>query len=113
MGEQEGYGLNWVLNRHGDEISLAARVLEPVSGRVMEVFTTEPAVQFYSANRLDGTLMGKAGKPYGRRCAFCIEPQHDPDSPNRPEFPSTVLRPGWQHHHETVYKFSVHPSPRQ
>jgi len=102
-----GYGMNWALNKRGDEMSLAARVFEPVSGRVMEVFTTEPAVQFYSANRLDGTITGKAGKPYGCRHAFCIEPQHYPDSPNRPEFPSTVLRPGEQYHHETVYKFSI------
>ncbi len=101
-----GYDHNFVLNRSGPEPSLAARVFEPETGRVLEVLTTEPGVQFYSANFLDGQVRGKGGAAYGRRCALCLETQHYPDSPNQPEFPSTVLRPGDEYRSTTVYRFS-------
>ena len=84
----------------------AARVVEPSSGRVMEVYTTEPGVQFYTGNFLDGTIKGKGGRAYQRRYGFCLETQHFPDSPNKPEFPSTVLKPGRQFHSTTVFRFS-------
>ncbi len=102
-----GYDHNWVLNRTGAELSLAARVSEPTTGRVMDVFTTEPGVQFYTGNSLDGSLHGKNNAVYARRHAFCLETQHFPDSPNRPEFPSTVLRPGESYSSTTVYRFST------
>ena len=103
----KGYDHNWVLNRTGSGLSLAARVEEPTTGRVMEVSTTEPGIQFYTGNFLDGTLKGKGGKVYGLRSAFCLETQHYPDSPNKPSFPSTVLKPGQTYHTTTVYKFSA------
>jgi aldose 1-epimerase len=102
-----GYDHNWVLNSDDSSLSIAARVFEPTSGRVMEVLTNEPGVQFYTANFLDGSLTGKEGAVYGRRCALCLETQHFPDSPNRPEFPSTVLRPGEVYRTTTVYRFSA------
>ena len=102
-----GYDHNWVLNKTDDELALAVRVYEPSSGRVMEVFTTEPGVQFYAGNFLDGSITGKANKVYKHRYGFCLEPQHFPDSPNKPDFPSVVLRPGQKYTHITVYKFSV------
>jgi aldose 1-epimerase len=102
----KGYDHNWVLNKKGDSLSLAARVVEPVSGRVMEVWTTEPGLQFYSGNFLNGKDIGKGGKPYPFRGAFCLEAQHFPDSPNHPEFPSLVLKPGERYEQRTVYKFS-------
>ncbi|MGB6648981.1 MAG: aldose epimerase family protein, partial [Bacteroidota bacterium] len=86
-----GYDHNWVLNREGDKLMLAARVHEKGSGRVMEVFTTEPGLQFYSGNFLDGSAVGKGGVPYEHRFGFCLETQHFPDSPNQEKFPSTVL----------------------
>lgn len=102
-----GYDHNFVLNKkHAKEFSLAARVVEQKSGRVLEVFTQEPGVQFYTANWMDGSLQG-AGWDYTRRSAFCLEPQHFPDSPNRPEFPSTILRPGEEYTSMMSYKFSV------
>jgi aldose 1-epimerase len=101
-----GYDHNFILNRTGDGLSLAARVTEPNSGRVMEVLTTEPAIQFYTGNFLDGTIRGKGGKVYGRRSAFCLETQHYPDSPNHPSFPSTVLKPGATYRTITVYRFT-------
>jgi aldose 1-epimerase len=101
-----GYDHNFILNRTGDGLSLAARVTEPNSGRVMEVLTTEPAIQFYTGNFLDGTIRGKGGKVYGRRSAFCLETQHYPDSPNHPSFPSTVLKPGATYRTTTVYRFT-------
>jgi len=102
-----GYDHNFVLNRKaGDPISLAARVEEPKTGRVMEVWTTEPGVQFYTGNFLDGSLRGK-GVSYIKRSAFCLETQHFPDSPNKPEFPSTELKPGQRYHTTTIYKFSA------
>jgi len=102
-----GYGMNYLFCKREGELSLAARVVEPTSGRVLEIFTTEPAMQLYTANRLDGTIVGKGGKRYGPRSAVCLEPQHVPDSPNKPQFPSTVLRPGQEFRSTTVYKFSV------
>jgi aldose 1-epimerase len=103
----KGYDHNWVLNRNGRRLSLAARVEEPSTGRVLEVSTTEPGIQFYTGNFLDGTAKGKGGKAYGLRSGFCLETQHFPDSPNKPEFPSTVLKPGEKFHSTTVFKFSV------
>lgn len=85
----------------------AARVVEPSSGRVMEVYTTEPGIQFYSGNFLDGSLTGKGGAVYRFRTGFCLETQHFPDSPNQPAFPSTILRPGEEYRSRTVYRFGV------
>ncbi len=102
-----GYDHNWVLDGESDSLRLAARVYEPVSGRLMEIATTEPGIQFYSGNFLDGSLTGKDGQPIGHRTGFCLETQHFPDSPNRPEFPSTTLRPGQIYRTRTVYAFSV------
>jgi len=100
-----GYDHNWVLNRTGNGLSLAARVSEPASGRAMEVWTTEPGIQFYSGNFLDGSNVGKGGKVYAYRTGLCLETQHFPDSPNKPQFPSTVLKPGEKFTSTTVYKF--------
>ena len=102
-----GYDHNFVLNRSGEGLAPAARVYEPTTGRVMEVSTTEPAVQFYTGNFLDGTLTGKGGVTYARRSALCLETQHYPDSPNKPDFPSTTLNPGETYRSTTVYKFSA------
>ncbi len=102
-----GYDHNFVLNHPPGELGVAARVFDPASGRVMEVLTTEPAVQFYTANNLNGSLTGKGGWKYEKRNAFCLEPQHFPDSPNQPSFPSVVLRPGQTYRHTTIYRFSV------
>jgi aldose 1-epimerase len=102
-----GYDHNWVINRKDNSLVLAARVHEPTSGRVLEVFTTQPGVQFYSGNFLDGTITGKHGHVYKQRFGFCLETQHFPDSPNHPDFPSTILRPGQTFHSETVFKFST------
>jgi aldose 1-epimerase len=101
-----GYDHNFVLNRAGDGLSPAAKVTEAKSGRVMEVLTTEPAIQFYTGNFLDGSIRGKGGKVYGRRSALCLETQHYPDSPNHPGFPSTELKPGATYHTTTVFRFS-------
>jgi aldose 1-epimerase len=86
---------------------LAATAYAPKSGRVMEVFTVEPGIQFYSGNFLDGTNMGKDKKVYKHRYGLCLETQHFPDSPNKPEFPSTILQPGKEYSTSTVYKFST------
>jgi len=102
-----GYDHNFVLNRPGEGLVHAARVYEPVSGRVLDVSTTEPGVQFYSGNFLDGSIKGKSGRVYQRRFGFCLETQHFPDSPNRPQFPPTILRPGLEYRSRTVYAFSV------
>jgi aldose 1-epimerase len=102
-----GYDHNFVLNRQGAGLSLAARVHEPVSGRTMEIATTEPGIQFYSGNFLDGTLTGKGGRVYKHRSGFCLETQHYPDSPNHANFPSTVLRPGETYKTQTVFTFGV------
>jgi aldose 1-epimerase len=100
-----GYDHNFIINRKGNDLTLAARVAEPKSGRVLEVRTTEPGVQFYSANSLDA--VGKSGHAYRKRDAFCLETQHFPDSPNEPTFPTTTLRPGQTFHSVTVYAFSA------
>jgi aldose 1-epimerase len=103
-----GYDHNWVLNVYDqEEPVLAATVYEPESGRFMEIHTTEPGIQFYSGNFLDGSITGKSGRAYGARSAFCLETQHYPDSPNRPEFPSVVLNPGETYKTTTIHKFSV------
>jgi aldose 1-epimerase len=102
-----GYDHNFVINRAGSGLEPAARVSEPKTGRVLDVSTTEPGVQFYSANFLDGTLTGKGGKVYGPHSAFCLETQHFPDSPNKPEFPSVELKPGGRYRTATVYRFST------
>jgi aldose 1-epimerase len=102
-----GYDHNFVIRRGGNGTELAARVREPESGRVMEVYTTEPGVQFYSGNFLDGTITGKQGHVYKHRFGFALETQHFPDSPNHPDFPSTILKPGQVYRSRTVYKFSV------
>lgn len=102
-----GYDHNYVLDRTGAGLELAATVRAPASGRVMEVLTTEPGVQFYSGNFLDGSHIGKRGVAYERRSGFCLETQHYPDSPNQPGFPSTVLRPGETYASQTVYKFTA------
>lgn len=102
-----GYDHNFVLNKtHEKELSLAARVHEKNSGRVLEVFTQEPGIQFYTGNWMDGSLTGK-GWNYTRRCGLCLEPQHFPDSPNQPNFPNTILRPGEEYTSVMSYKFSV------
>lgn len=102
-----GYDHNFVLDSAAGKLALAATVYEPTSGRVLEVLTTEPGLQFYSGNFLDGRLTGKAGKPYVHRGAFCLETQHFPDSVHRPAFPSTILRPGETYRSTTVYRFSA------
>jgi aldose 1-epimerase len=104
-----GYDHNFVLHRlPGDTaVSLAARVYEPASGRVMEIYTDQPGLQFYSGNYLDGTLKGKGGAVYGRRSGFAMETQHFPDSPNHPGFPSTILKAGQEYRTRTIYVFGV------
>ena len=102
-----GYDHNWVLKRSAPGRQLAARVIEPTTGRSLEVSTTEPGVQFYTGNFLDGTITGKGGRVYQRRSGFCLETQHFPDSPNQPKFPSTILRPGSAYDSQTVFRFGV------
>lgn len=104
-----GYDHNFVLNRAdgAGAPTLAARVYEPTTGRVMEIHTTEPGLQFYSGNFLDGSLTGKGGVVYGHRTGFAMETQHFPDSPNQPGFPSTILRPGGEYRSRTIYSFST------
>jgi aldose 1-epimerase len=101
-----GYDHNWVLNG-GTGLRLAAHVEEPGSGRVLEVYTDQPGVQFYTGNFLDGAIKGKGGKVYGRRSGFCLETQHFPDSPNKPAFPSTVLKPGQKFQSTTTFAFKT------
>ena len=101
-----GYDHCFVLNKKGEEMSLVARVTEPTSGRLMEVTTTQPAVQLYCGNFLDGSITAD-GKTYEKHYGFCLETQHYPDSPNRPEYPTTVLKPGETYKHTTVHKFGV------
>jgi aldose 1-epimerase len=103
----KGYDHNWVVDGAAGTLRLAARVRDPGSGRVMEVLTTEPGIQFYSGNFLDGSNIGKGGVAYRHRAGFCLETQHFPDSPNHPSFPSTVLRPGQEYRSTTVYRFSA------
>jgi len=106
----KGYDHNWVLNRAGSAegaLVLAARATEPTTGRTLDVFTTEPGIQFYSGNFLDGTITGKDGRIYKHRYGFCLETQHFPDSPNHPNFPSTILRAGREYRSTTVFQFGV------
>jgi aldose 1-epimerase len=102
-----GYDHNWVLDRRGSGLELAARLEDPGSGRVLEVLTEEPGIQFYSGNFLDGTLYGTSGRAYRQGDGLALETQHYPDSPNHPNFPSTVLRPGERYDTTTVYRFST------
>jgi len=100
-----GYDHNYVLNSGGGTLALCARVYEPTSGRVMEIHTIEPGIQFYTGNFLDGSITGKSGKVYNKHYGFCLETQHFPDSPNKPDFPSVVLKPGQKYTTVTVHKF--------
>lgn len=107
LGFAGGYDHNYVLDQPDGTLAHAATVHEPTSGRVMAMWTTEPGVQFYTGNFLDGTLTGKRGVPYPFRGGFCLETQHFPDSPNQPAFPSTILRPGQVYRSTTLYRFST------
>jgi aldose 1-epimerase len=102
-----GYDHNYVLNNTDGNIRLVAKVIEPETGRSMEVYTDQPGIQFYSGNFLDGSNIGKGGKPYKKHFGFCLETQHFPDSPNHENFPTTILRPGEKYKTQTVYKFGV------
>jgi aldose 1-epimerase len=104
-----GYDHNWVINKPLGKLGLQARVFEPATGRVLEMWSTEPGVQFYTGNFLDGSITGKDGKVYSRRTGFCLEPQHYPDSPNKPGFPTTELKPGKTYQNTIVYRFLVQP----
>jgi aldose 1-epimerase len=107
LGFTGGYDHNFVLNDSSGALRLAARAFDPSSARTLEVFTTQPGIQFYSGNFLDGSLTGKGGVVYQKHAGFCLEPQHFPDSPNHPNFPSTVLLPGEEYKQTTVFRFSV------
>lgn len=102
-----GYDFNYVINKEEGELAFAASAYEPESGRYMEVFTTEPGVQLYTGNHLKGIEIGKTGVAYTKRTGFCLETQHFPDSPNKPNFPSTLLLPGEKFNSTTIYKFST------
>ena len=102
-----GYDHNWVLENQGGKLALAATLYDKESGRFMEVLTTEPGLQFYCGNFLDGTLTGRSGKKYEKRSGLCLETQHYPDSPNHPNFPSTILQPGKTLTSTTIYRFST------
>ncbi len=102
-----GYDHNFVLRGGGGNMGLAAQVYEPKNGRMMEISTTEPGIQFYTGNFLDGSITGKGGKIYQKNFGFCLETQHFPDSPNKPIFPSSILRPGEVYKTQTVHKFST------
>jgi aldose 1-epimerase len=106
----KGYDHNWVLNKSENnpkELSFAAKVVEPISGRTMEVWTTAPGLQFYTGNFLDGADIGKSGKPYGRRSALCLEPQHFPDAMNHPNFPSIILSPLDTYQQKSIFRFGT------
>jgi aldose 1-epimerase len=103
----KGYDHNFVIRKEKDSLALAVRVVEPVSGRTVELYTTEPGVQFYSGNFMDGKTIGKRGVPYAFRTGFAMEPQHFPDSPNQKNFPSVVLKPGDTYRQTSVFRFSV------
>ena len=102
-----GYDHNFVLNTGGSKLAFAVRVEEPKFGRVMEIFTTQPGLQFYTGNRLDGRLTGVGGIVFSQHAGFCLEPQHFPDSVNHPDFPSTILRPGETFKSTSIYKFTT------
>ncbi|KAA6306266.1 Aldose 1-epimerase, partial [termite gut metagenome] len=101
----KGYDHNWVLNTGGDITQLAAKVTSPVTGITLEVYTNEPGIQVYTGNFLDGTVKGKKGIVYEQRAAICLETQHYPDSPNKPDWPSVILEPGQTYHSQCIYKF--------
>ena len=104
----KGYDHNWIVNQKSSgDLTWMSTVREPTSGRMMEVWSTEPATQFYTGNFLDGTITGKGGWTYQFRNGFCFEPQHFPDSPNHPAFPTTVLNPGEKYSNTIIYKFSA------
>jgi aldose 1-epimerase len=105
----KGYDHNWVIRKPPGQLALMAHVYEPTSGRVLDVLSTEPGLQFYSGNFLDGSLTGKYSRAYQFRNGFCMEPQHYPDSPNQPNFPSVVLKPGQVYHNTILYRFSTQP----
>ncbi len=107
----KGYDHNWVLDKTPGKLTEAAELYEPVTGRVLQVLTTEPGLQFYSGNFLDGTITGKQGRVYLKRSGLCLETQHFPDSPNHPNFPSTELKPGERYHTVTVFKFGTRSEP--
>lgn len=107
LGFGKGYDHNYVLTRTGAGLAEAAQVYEPLTGRTLTITTTEPGIQLYTGNFLDGTLTGKGGRVYPHRGGFCLETQHYPDSPNQPKFPSTVLRPGEEYKTQTVFAFGV------
>ncbi len=107
LGFTGGYDHNFVLNDYDGSLRSAARLYEATTGRVLEILTTEPGIQFYSGNFLDGSLVGKNGVVYERYGGLCLEPQHFPDAPNHPNFPSTVLRAGEEYRHTTVFRFSA------
>jgi aldose 1-epimerase len=102
-----GYDHNWVLNTKGDLAQLAAKVVSPASGVTMEVYTNEPGIQVYTGNFLDGKVKGKKGIVYNQRAAVCLETQHYPDSPNKPQWPSVILEPGQTYHSICIYKFGI------
>ena len=102
-----GYDHNWVLNKAGDSVQLAATLVDSVSGRKLEVYTDQPGIQFYSGNFLDGKLKTNDGKPINKYAGLCLETQHFPNSPNQPNFPNTILKPGEKYHSLTKYKFSI------
>jgi len=102
-----GYDQNFVIDNPPGQLGLHARAYEPANGRVMEVLSTEPGMQFYTSNHLDGSVIGKGGQAYQRFAAFCMEPQHFPDSPNKPNFPSAVFLPGQTYRNTVIYKFSI------
>jgi aldose 1-epimerase len=102
-----GYDHNWVIDQSADALVLAATVYEPASGRVLETYTTQPGIQFYSGNFLDVAESGPNGRVYDKRSGFCLETQHFPDSPNQPHFPSTIVKPGDPYRQTTIYKFSA------
>ncbi|PYX92376.1 MAG: galactose-1-epimerase [Acidobacteria bacterium] len=106
-----GYDHNWVLDKSQGKLSEAAELYDPGTGRVLQVLTTEPGLQFYSGNFLDGTIVGKQGRTYEHRSGLCLETQHFPDSPNHPNFPSTELKPGKRYRSVTAFKFSVRSDP--
>ncbi len=106
-GDPVGYDHNWVLNKTGNNLELIGTLYHPTSGRLMEFYTTEPGVQFYTGNFLDGSLTGKGGKKYIKNSGLCLETQHFPDSPNQPSFPNTILKPGETYTQTTIYKFST------
>ena len=102
-----GYDHNWVLTKRGNDLTLIGTLYHPASGRLMEIYTTQPGIQFYTGNFLTGALTGKNGQKYIQHSGLCLETQHFPDSPNQPSFPNTILKPGETFHEVTVYKFST------